>query len=459
MIEADALPQPRVAPPASSVPPVPTTLADTGLSGSEVLALALKTMYHRGAISGADLAEAVALPFSVLDDVLFQAQQRHFLEVLGTQGHGRAGYTFELTEQGRVRAQAALEANQYVGPAPVPIVVFDEWVRKQSVKENRVGRDDLDRGFHDLVLSPDVLEALGPALNSGSSIFLYGAPGNGKTAIAERVGRLTSAEIYLPHAIVVGGNIMVLFDPVYHVPVEPDGGGRAGNGLLRPAMAHDARFVKIRRPTVFVGGELTMEQLDLQYDSYSKVYHAPFQLKAAGGVLVIDDFGRQRMRASELLNRWIVPLEKGFDNLTLHTGVKFPVPFDCILIFSTNLNPRDLVDEAFLRRIRFKVEVRSPDRTAFESILRMNCEAEGIDYDPAAVDILFREYYEALGFRPRGCHPRDILHHIQSMAGFHGYRASLDADLLHRAVRSYFLVVEEEYQAGVPSASPAQGDP
>ena len=432
-------------------PPPPESIADTGLTGPDVLALVLKTLFQRGPTPGADLANAVALPFTVLDDLLLQAQQRHFLQVLGTHGHGRVGYTFELTDEGRNRARAALEGNRYVGPAPVPLDSFAAWVKKQSVRDIRVGREQLASAFSDLVLGEDVLEALGPALNSGSSIFLHGAPGNGKTAIAERVGRVTSAEVYLPHAVEVGGNVMVLIDPVYHEQVGPSSAERFGSGLVRPGGGHDQRFVRVRRPTVFVGGELTMEQLDLQYDPYSKVYQAPFQLKAAGGVLIIDDFGRQRMRAAELLNRWIVPLEKGFDNLTLHTGIKFPVPFDCLLIFATNLNPSDLVDEAFLRRIRFKVEVRSPSREAYEGIFRMNCDAEGMDYDPRAVEILFSEYYEARGFSPRGCHPRDIIHQIQSMAGFKGIPATLSPELLHRAARSYFLVVEEEYQAGVPS--------
>ncbi len=219
------------------------------------------------------------------------------------------------------------------------------------------------------------------------------------------------------------------------------------------AASVDRRFIKVKRPTVFVGGELTMEQLDLQMSEYSQIYRAPFQVKAAGGVLIIDDFGRQRMTPAELLNRWIVPLEKGVDNLTLDTGVRFPVPFDCILIFATNLNPRNLVDEAFLRRIQFKVEVRSPDRKAFAEIFRMNCKEMGIEYEESAVDLLFRKFYDAHGIRPRGCHPRDILHHISSISAFEGAAPSLDPALLHHAAQTYFLVMEEEYQAGITSIS------
>jgi predicted ATPase with chaperone activity len=196
-----------------------------------------------------------------------------------------------------------------------------------------------------------------------------------------------------------------------------------------------------------------MDQLDLQLSEYSQIYRAPFQVKAAGGVLIVDDFGRQRMPPAELLNRWIVPLEKGIDNLTLDTGVRFPVPFDCILLFATNLNPRHLVDEAFLRRIQFKVEVRSPDRRAFTEIFRMNCEEFGIDFHEEGVDLLFRRFYDAHGIRPRGCHPRDILHHISSICAFEGTTPSLEPSLLHRAAQTYFLVMEEEIQAGISSIS------
>jgi predicted ATPase with chaperone activity len=432
----------------------PTNLEETGLTVSQVTSLLLKTLYQRGALSGNALAEAMALPFVVLDDLLLDVTQRHFVEVLGASGHSRSGYLFELTEEGRNRAEAALAGSRYVGPAPVSLGQFREWVNRQSVTENRVTREHLEDAFHDLVLPEEVMDALGPAVNSGASIFLHGAAGNGKTAIAERLGSLVSSEIYLPYSIIVDGHIIVVFDPVYHdrvdEPVEEDDGS---NGLVRASSSIDRRFVRIHRPTVFVGGELTTDQLDLQISHFSQIYRAPFQVKAAGGVLIVDDFGRQRMTPAELLNRWIVPLEKGFDNLTLDTGVKFPVPFDCILIFATNLNPRNLLDEAFLRRIQFKVEVKSPDRAAFEKIFKMNCEASGIGFRQGAVDLLFREFYDAHGIRPRGCHPRDIIHHISSISIFEDVPPSLDPTLLHRAAESYFLVMEEEIQPGISSIS------
>ncbi|MBT8336928.1 MAG: ATP-binding protein [Gemmatimonadetes bacterium] len=431
-------------------PPCPLTIEETGLPRSAIVDLTLKALYQTGSMTGEELSDFLALAFPVLDDLLLSLQQRHFVEVLDTRGHGRSGYRFALTDEGRKRARHAMEASLYVGPAPVNLDTFTEWVRRQTVRNVRIGHEALRRAFADLVFPEEVYEALGPAVNSGSSIFLHGAPGNGKTAIAERLAVLESESIYLPRAVTVSGSVMVIEDPVYHHRVDAVESSET-SPLLRPGVSWDRRFMHVRRPAVFVGGELTLDQLDLQYDPFSKVYQAPFQIKAAGGVLVIDDFGRQRARPSELLNRWIVPIEKGVDTLTLHTGAKFPVPFDTLLIFATNLNPSNLVDEAFLRRIQFKIEVRSPDKAAFAEILEMVCHDEEVPYAPAAVDLLFDTYYEPMGFRPRGCHPRDLVHQIQSFSRYKGESARLTPELIHRAARSYFLVTEEEYTAGIPS--------
>jgi len=452
--EPQPQPQPESEATDATRPRAPRTLAETGLTEGRVTSLLLKTLYQRGSLHGSALARAVALPFVVLDDLLLTLTQRQFVEVLGTAGHSRAGYLFELTEEGHNRAEAALATSQYVGPAPVPLDQYRDWIRRQSVRDHRVSRQELTRTFDDLVLPPEVMDALGPAVNSGGSIFLHGAPGNGKTAIAERLGSLVSSEIYLPHAITVDGAVVVLYDPIYHQRVaDPLDEENEEPGLVRKDYLMDRRFVKVKRPTVFVGGELTMDQLDLQLNPYSKVYQAPFQLKAAGGVLIVDDFGRQRMGPAELLNRWIVPLEKRIDNLTLATGIRFPVPFDCILVFATNLNPRDLVDEAFLRRIQFKVEVRSPGRREFEEIFRLNCEQAGMAYDQGAVDFLFEKFFDGYGITPRGCHPRDILHHVRSITTFEGGAPTLHPTLLQRAAQAYFLVMEEEIQPGFASIS------
>jgi len=435
-------------------PPPPETLEEAGLSRSGVTDLLLRTLYTRGALPGGGISEIVALGFTLLDDVLRTLQQMQVVEVRGARGHGREGYLFALTQAGIVRAREAMEINRYVGPAPVPLPVFVDWVRRQSAQERRIDRTALESALADLVLKPDVIDMLGPAVNSDSAIFLYGAPGNGKTAVAERIARLASDSVYIPHAVDVNGEIMLLFDPVHHEVVhDEDDRDEPSHEVLRRRARHDARFARVRRPAVVVGGELTLDQLDLQRDADTKVYHAPFQLKAVHGVLIIDDFGRQRMMPHELLNRWIVPLEKGVDYLSLSTGVKFSVPFDCLPIFSTNLDPSDVVDEAFLRRIRFKIEIVGPTRAEYAHIMRDVCTERGIEYSDDSVRLLFEKYHDGLGIPPRSCHPRDIIDQIEAASSFTGEPPTLTERSVDRAARAYFLItsrsqVERETMEG-----------
>ena len=424
----------------SFVPRPPDSLEETGLSEESLTDLILKTLYSRGSRLGKELADILALSFPILDDVLLTLQHGQLVEVRGSSGHGREGYTFAITGAGMDRAREAMEINGYVGPAPVPLDAYRSWVEKQSQKDERITRKALSDAFGDLVLKPGVIDRIGPAVNSGSSIFLYGAPGNGKTATAERIARLVSDTVFIPHAVDVNGEVMVLFDPAHHEVIEDDRDEPA-HAILRNPEPHDPRFVKIRRPSVVVGGELTMDQLDLQRDPDTKVYHAPFQLKATHGVLIIDDFGRQRMQPHELLNRWIVPLEKRVDYLSLSTGVKFTVPFDCIPIFSTNLDPVDLVDEAFLRRIRYKIEFEDPSRDEFAAILEDVCSERGIQYVPEIVELLFSKYYEGFGIPPRCCHPRDIVDHVEAAASFAGEEPELTHEAVDLAAMSYFLIM------------------
>lgn len=425
-------------------PPRPETLDDTGLDASRIGSLILKILYVKGDRTGQELSEVLGLPFSLIDDVVLRAQHERFVQVLRSEGSGRPAFLFSVTERGRARAREALAKSQYVGPAPVPLEQFRTWIVRQSVRSERYGKEVLEEALSDLVLDDEIVSALGPAVNSGESLFLYGEPGNGKTAIAERIGRMVSGELYLPHAVDVDGRVMMLFDPVYHEPI-PDGGPADASAILRPVTAYDRRFVRIRRPAVMVGGELTLEQLDLEYDHESGIYHAPFQLKASGGVLVIDDFGRQQVRPEDLLNRWIVPLEKQVDFLSLHTGTKFPVPFDCLLVFSTNLDPNSLVDEAFLRRIQHKVEVTSPDRRRFERIFRDVCARRDLDYEEEALEHLWSRYYEELGIPPRGCHPRDVLKHLEAIARFEEVDPELSRQRVDRAAERYFEIMRPDY--------------
>lgn len=424
-------------------PPVPETIGDTGLSAEAISDLVLKTLYVQGARTGKQLVDVIRLPFDMVDERLLTLQQSRLVEVRRTVGAGRGGYVFDLAGAGRERAREALLASQYVGAAPVPLDMYREWVERQSIRNVRLNRAQLEEAFSDLVLAPEMIDQLGPAVNSAKSLFLYGAPGNGKTRIAELISALAGGSFYLPYAVDIDGQIMAVYDPVHHHAVaeaepadEPTGDGPT---WLRCVPDYDRRFTLVKRPVVITGGELTLDQLDLQYDPFTKMYQAPFQVKANGGVLIVDDFGRQRVPPHELLNRWIVPLEKRIDFLTLHTGVKFSIPFDCLLILGTNLDPKDLIDEAFMRRIHYKVQVPSPGRPQYEEIFRRCCVDRGITYDPAAVEHIYQKYYGRLGLAPRGCHPRDVLDHIVDEARFAHVETNLTTELIDRACVSYFL--------------------
>jgi predicted ATPase with chaperone activity len=428
--------------PAVLRPPAPDTLEDTGLSTEFITELLLKTLYVQGARTGQQLMEVVRLPFDFIDQRMLELQQRRFVEVRGASGIGRGGYVFELGGEGRNRAREALASSQYVGPAPVPLDQYRQWTANQSIALAHVTRDMVREGFRKLVLDEAMHDMLGPAINSAKSLFLYGAPGNGKTYISETIAGLLGGHLYIPHALEVDGQVLLLYDPVHHrlsPKEEPETTIMGQPSWLKTTAGYDRRFVRIARPVVLVGGELTLDQLDLKYDPHAKMYQAPFQLKSNGGVLILDDFGRQRVPPRDLLNRWIVPLEKRIDFLTLHTGGKFPVPFDSLLIFATNLAPSELVEEAFLRRIHYKIHVLDPDGGEYREIFRRCCAERGILYDEAAVRYVYLEYYKRLGPSPRKCHPRDILDHLLDLARFLEQEPRLTPELIDRACQSYFL--------------------
>ena len=439
-------PRPRVGRMEEIPPPVPLreeapqppqTWGDIGLPHRFVEDLILKMLYRRGAMTGDGLADALNLPFWSLDTELLGYQQRRIVEVRGTGMHGRRGYLFDLTGEGRQRVREVLPAIPYVGPAPVPMAVYSEWMDRQALRKVRVGAAEVARGFADLVVDPTLIRKLGPAINAGRSIFLHGDAGNGKTAMAERIARAYPGDVFIPRAILVGGQVIQLFDPSVHETVDPEP-PRSESELLRPAPLYDPRFVRIRRPMVTVGGELTLDQLELRWDASLGVFRAPPQLKAVGGVFLVDDFGRQQVRPRDLLNRWMIPLDRGIDHLSLPNGQVVQVPFDCLVIFATNLNPRDLVEEAFFRRIRYKVRVENPTASQYREIFRQACVRKNVPYDEAAVQFIEEHYYRERDIEPRACHPGDLVSDLCDLADYMGLRPTLDRLLLQPACETYF---------------------
>jgi predicted ATPase with chaperone activity len=341
----------------------------------------------------------------------------------------------------------ALKKTEYAGPAPVPFRAYVESVKAQTVRNIVVTRRTIRQAFSDLVVSDAVLNEIGPAVNSGSSIFFFGFPGNGKTSVAERITRLMGDYIFIPYAVEVDGQIIKIFDSVVHEPVKDDaedGKPQTTGNLLEYGPPYDLRWAKIKRPVVVVGGELTLPALDLTYNETGRFYEAPFQMKANGGIFMIDDFGRQQVRPMDLLNRWIVPLEKRYDYLTTVTGKKLEIPFDQLIIFSTNLDPSQLVDEAFLRRIKFKIEIRDPDEAQWRKIWAFVCKSKNVEMDPKGIDYLVEKWYRPAGRPFRMCHPRDILEQMISIAKYNMEHVSFAPDLIDAACDTYFVSMEQK---------------
>ncbi len=429
-----------------TAPRSPTTLAESGLQLGHIADLVLKQLYLHGTLLGGDIARATRLPFSIVDEALRALRDQKCIEVASGDLVGRVSYRFALTELGRARARESFEHCRYVGPAPVPIEQYIEQCHLQHVTGAACTMSMLRSTFKDSVIHPSLLEELGPAVCSGTSIFVYGPPGNGKTLIAKGLGRylnLQGGDIYVPYAIQAESSIITVFDPGIHHTTDDAGsptrnpGAADGPSYVVPEGYFDIRWRRIRRPVVITGGELTLEMLELQYNAGGNFYTAPLHIKANGGVFLIDDFGRQLVRPKELLNRWIVPLEERVDYLTLTTGRKFMLPFEQLIIFSTNLDPRELVDDAFLRRIRHKVKIESPDRATFTEIFRLICGHKHVEFDPATVDLLFRKYYD-LGRTPRSSDPRDLLEIVDSICRFHEQPVVLNESLIDEAARRFF---------------------
>ncbi|MBK0399596.1 AAA family ATPase [Limibaculum sp. M0105] len=434
--DADAFLLDGALPPQAPRPPAaPNSIDDTGLDPNFLVDHLCKVIYRHALERPSDLARALCLPVKVVDDLIAIARERKLIEPLGQLGaRMTAEMRYALTGKGREWALEALAQSEYAGPAPVPMIAFAAQVATQSIRGETLLRPALERVFSRLTLAPALVSKLGPAANSGASMLLYGPPGNGKSSIAEAITRAFGNTVWLPHAVEVDRQIITVFDPAVHAVVEEES---ATEGLRRRAEA-DARYVRCLRPRIVAGGELTLDMLDLSYSPVSRVYEAPMQMKAAGGVLLIDDFGRQRQHPQELINRLIIPLENGMDYLALQTGRKFEAPFDSLVIFSTNIAPSNLVDDAALRRLRYKILVDSPDEETFVRIFLQTARRMGIALTEEILAFVMVELYARHGRTYQAFHPRFLIDQTLSICAFEGVAPQLRPDFLERAWENLF---------------------
>lgn len=410
-------------------PPIPKTVEETGLEFSFIADLIMKHVLFMGEFTISEVSDRVKLSFPVVEKAIDMLRNERFLEVKSAAQLTKATYQFAITEQGRNRANGLLDICRYIGPAPVTLEQYRSMVEMQTVKNLITNEESIKNAFSHLVVSDQILGRVGPAVCSGRAIFLYGPAGNGKTTIAETIGKVLPETVYMPHALLAGGEIITIYDLANHILAEPDPG----------ADETDPRWVLTRRPVVMAGGELTLKTLDLEFNPISKFYEAPLQMKANNGLFIVDDFGRQQMDPKRLMNRWIVPLERRTDLLTLQTGMKFEIPFDQLVIFATNLEPKNLVDEAFLRRIRYKIKIDHPTVDEYEAIFRKICDSNGITFKKEIFNDLIDNYYRRTDIKLNACHPRDIIDHIIDDAYYYDRPPELTREVIAKAWKNYFV--------------------
>lgn len=415
-------------------PAEPKSLDEAGISEGQLEHLALKCLGAHGDLSGYGLAEHHSVPFRLIEPILQSLKQAQLVAYRGSAPMN--DYVYQLTDLGREQAKKLTDYCSYFGAAPVPLEAYIESVSEQTLTKVHPTKGDLERAFSDLLVNQNMLRRLGPAVNSGRGLFLFGFPGNGKTSIAERVTKAFGDTVWIPRAIGIQGEVMRVFDPSLHeeMPLEMPAGPLHSR-------AFDKRWVRIRRPTIVVGGELTMDSLEVSAGTGNNVSEAPLQLKSNCGTLVIDDFGRQRMTTDVLLNRWIVPLEKRYDFLRLVNGKKIQVPFDQLIIFSTNLEPKDLVDDAFLRRIPYKIEVPNPSEEEFRQLFKIMAPILGMEYNQDSVDYLIDTHYKPSNRPFRCCQPRDLLLQIRNYCNYLDTTPTMCREYFDYAIENYFAIM------------------
>jgi len=418
---------------ASGFPRAPRTLEETGLPLLFLVELAAKLLFVRGQLRLTELSQQLRLPATVLESLLAFMRAERLCEVM-RRGETDGDILYELTDAGRIRAAEYLNRCKYAGAAPVGLAAYVAQVERQSVTKMRVIREDVNEAFRGLIINPEVRDQLGAAMGSGRALFLYGPAGAGKTYLAERLALLLDGDVAVPHAILVDGEIIQVFDPLIHAPVDDDQRPAGLDNLTRT----DQRWVRCRRPVAITGGELTLRMLDLDYDASSGFYQAPPHVKANNGLFVVDDLGRQLVTPEQLMNRWIVPMDRRHDYLALHSGTKFTLPFDVVLVFSTNLMPSEVADPAFLRRLGYKIHIGPMDESEYRNIFTLVCEERGVPFDEGAFQTLLNDYHAVHGQPLLACYPRDLVNQIADLARYLGEPARLTPDALHWAWNNYF---------------------
>src|SRR6266498_754352 len=399
-------------------PAQPQTIEETKLNRTFLYEHLTRIIYNKGRVTGMELVDEMKLPYQIIDVLLKELRGQEMIDIAGNRS-----------------AQDALLKTMYSGPCPIDLNEWIASVKAQTVKDVVVTRRNIREAFQGLVIDESILNQVGPMVNSASSVMLFGFPGNGKTTIAERITHLMGDDIFIPYAIYADGAIIKMYDSIVHEPPKK---------ALSDTIEYDQRWIRVSRPVVITGGELTLDGLNLTYNKDSRIYEAPFQMKANCGIFLIDDFGRQQVRVFDLLNRWIVPLEKRYDFLTTVTGKKLQIPFDQLIMFSTNLDPNDLGDDALLRRIKFKIEIIDPTEEQWREIWRIMCRVMKVQYDDGGLDYLLARWYKPDDRPLRMCQPRDILLQAMSIAKYNMETVTLSADLLDAACATYFTSKEKK---------------